>query len=981
MSVKLTIQRSSSDVVPRSRPRMIDLDNSDSDDESLGSKSGTSSVSPPTNTPSSTVADHAIEKLVIENNIFLKAALQLLDQRDRSIDDNTRNFNEGSSADVIICGKLKKGSSGAMSRVWKDKFVELRHGELSYEDISGWGQKSNKKTLPLMVRQVVCRPSQKYHGHVFEIRDLDGDGRIIHHHNRKKLFMAESTDEMVRWIEGIRTAMIGSAGDFGLNDDKTTGSKEDDHTVRSDESELRNTIDDWRPLHVTQMGSSDSGDARPISAIPKLFTSSRKTKKHHGADGAEGFSNEMRRFEYIKTMIHAADSPQAYQECLLDQVLDNVITIPVAYMKKHLKHSALGNYSVRTTGSVTHQEREKQEKERAKQAKREKRKQGKRIRKSVFSSDKNRKDSDHNLHWNLMSKPTSIENSQAWKDLFRDVININGDIINGGVEGPEAMIGSLVRHILLQVQKMRENWVSYLQTSSPVDDHESSRMSMESQQEASLERARLLASTYSDLDEGQALSIARDVLLSCNRTESGGDTYYCVQSLLCNSNFSVLTPHGCAVDPIEIIVDVVESHKKKFSRPRSQGEDRSRANSPVSKEHHGYSRYPMNHHQHQLSGIVEVSSPKNLDGDEDEQMTMVRDSTTVESDASSGGGHNNVSSSAVRTHYPESLLNAAAAQVKERGRRVHDVDNYYDPAELVLQSDIPGASALPSNMLLLKEVKRKKRMSQPGYVDGSDSENDMSEDGVSNTSEKDSDNEYTDKSKPQLELKNVDYGADRHVTNQRPIMTTPNRPTPIYQINCDDATVAMSELTMDSAPAKSRRKTSVSDVLRKNLGFGGESDDITSPSSKKRHSIFSWSSTKDSNPAPYSPNATSRNSTTFSSPLPPKSHLSWRSGTKSINTEDDSGSVTDQRHSSVVDDELDEQEESAAQSMCIRVQVIVKSRYRLCNLDPQDENEDTWANITGQFHQNFFLKSNSNGRPAVSDRFVTVKVDDPSVGY
>jgi hypothetical protein len=102
-------------------------------------------------------------------------------------------------------GKLKKASSGAVSRVWKDKFVELRHGLLRYEDITGWGQRSNKKTVQLIVRQVLCRPSQKYHGHVFEIRDLDNEGHIIHHHSRKKLFMAESNDDMIRWIEAIRT--------------------------------------------------------------------------------------------------------------------------------------------------------------------------------------------------------------------------------------------------------------------------------------------------------------------------------------------------------------------------------------------------------------------------------------------------------------------------------------------------------------------------------------------------------------------------------------------------------------------------------------------------------------------------------------------------------------------------------------------------------------------------------------------------------
>jgi hypothetical protein len=633
-----------------------------------------------------------------------------------------------------------------------------------------------------------------------------------------------------------------------------------------------------------------------------------------------------------------------------------------------MRKSTLGNFSLRTTGSKTNQEKEREEKERVKREKKEKKRQGQRIRKSVFGSEKSRKDSDHNLHWNLTSRPTSIENSQAWKDLFRDTININGDIINGGVEGPEAMIGSLVRHILLQVQKMRENWVSYRQQIDIDDNIDTSRMSNRSEQEVSFERARMLASTYADLDEGQALSIARDVLLSCNRTESGGDTYYCVQALLCNSNFAVLTPHGCAVDPIDIVVDVVESFRKKTRRPRSHGDDSSTTHSTPSKEQ----RHPYHHHHH-LSGITEVVTPRDSDNVDDENCGGLRDSTTVESDSSSSDQVNGDTKPVLHSHYPESLLNAAAAQVKQRGRHVGDIDDYYDPAELVLQSDIPGAAALPSNMLLLKEVsKRKKQLSQPGYIERSDSENsiDFSEDSASNNSEKD----YNEKSRAQLEMRSVESGT----RNQNAYVTPPNRPTPVFQINCDDATIAMSELTMESAHSKSRRKNSMPSMLRKNLGMGD--DDLPSPATqKKRHSFFSWSSNKDPEPTPLTPSGGSQNSNSIISP-PPKARLSWRISKKN---DDDTNSVTDVRHPSIIaeDEEEEEEEETAAQSMCIRIQVIVKSRYRLCNLDPQDEHEDTWANITGQFHQNFFLKSNSNGRPAVSDRFVTVKVDDPTVGY
>lgn len=68
-------------------------------------------------------------------------------------------------------------------------------------------------------------------------------------------------------------------------------------------------------------------------------------------------------------------------------------------------------------------------------------------------------------------------------------------------------------------------------------------------------------------------------------------------------------------------------------------------------------------------------------------------------------------------------------------------------------------------------------------------------------------------------------------------------------------------------------------------------------------------------------------------------------------------------------------EESAAQSMCIRIQVIAKSKYKLSNLDPQNEHDDNWAVVTGNFHQVFFLKSNSNGRPSMSDRLITIKIE------
>jgi hypothetical protein len=148
--------------------------------------------------------------------------------------------------------------------------------------------------------------------------------------------------------------MIGSAGDFGVNFDsksgaQSQGSGEDGATVRSDESEQINgagsvaALEDWRPLHTSQMGGGGGGggrdeSARHLSSLPKLFGSAIKVRKGSQvsssfSESGDNFSSEMKRFEYIKRIIQAAHTPQGYRECLLDQSLDNVITIPVAYMK------------------------------------------------------------------------------------------------------------------------------------------------------------------------------------------------------------------------------------------------------------------------------------------------------------------------------------------------------------------------------------------------------------------------------------------------------------------------------------------------------------------------------------------------------------------------------------------------------------------------------------------------------------------------
>jgi hypothetical protein len=60
----------------------------------------------------------------------------------------------------------------------------------------------------------------------------------------------------------------------------------------------------------------------------------------------------------------------------------------------------------------------------------------------------------------------------------------------------------------------------------------------------------------------------------------------------------------------------------------------------------------------------------------------------------------------------------------------------------------------------------------------------------------------------------------------------------------------------------------------------------------------------------------------------------------------------------------------------VRVQVRAVSKYKICSADPQGiEEEDTWAEVSGIFHQTFYIQSNCNGKLAMSDRLVTIQID------
>ena len=57
----------------------------------------------------------------------------------------------------------------------------------------------------------------------------------------------------------------------------------------------------------------------------------------------------------------------------------------------------------------------------------------------------------------MLSRQTllNVNNSQVWKDLMRDTIRINGELVSGNRGGAEGMVGALVRNIVDKADAIR----------------------------------------------------------------------------------------------------------------------------------------------------------------------------------------------------------------------------------------------------------------------------------------------------------------------------------------------------------------------------------------------------------------------------------------------------------------------------------------------------------------------------------------------
>jgi hypothetical protein len=129
-----------------------------------------------------------------------------------------------------------------------------------------------------------------------------------------------------------------------------------------------------------------------------------------------------------------------------------------------------------------------------------------------------RSNQNNNVMGAFVEKGMIDDIEQLWRDLSRDTIRINEELFRGDSgHGPEKMIGALTRDIV-GVSRSESQY------------------------------------RYA-IPESKAVAYARDVLLSINRTRSGGDSYFSIDTLSSHSELVVLVPSSREAEPLCITVE------------------------------------------------------------------------------------------------------------------------------------------------------------------------------------------------------------------------------------------------------------------------------------------------------------------------------------------------------------------------------------------------------------------------------------------
>jgi hypothetical protein len=531
-----------------------------------------------------------------EREMFLKAALQLLDQRESGMGDNGaplitttgKNNNDNNSTkkdsteDAIRIGMLKKYSkgsflrgTGSISYNWHEKVVELKHGAFVYREKGSdntWIPNmfgTNDKVIKLGIDAVYCRPVKLDGDEVEEdekLGDLQLDAKkkkkkekrrlvncifeISEYDGTQRLWLAGSRSERDAWVRSINTAMIGSAGDFIASDDSAPGSVKYVFQAPTLPESLQKSLDGDKG---GKKRSDTTGSAVDV-AMPSMRDSELDMNlglnlvlDDDGLSGKEEISGGRRE----GTPNYDNDSVSISSEG------SNSGVITLATAKGNTRTTSTAHLSVEGAAAPYAEDiaqfislKMALQTVRSKDAYKNlmTRLSTKTIAVPVFYVKSSLGGNFQMAQEDKLTRQTltSLNQSQVWKDLQRDAVLINSETINGAEKGAEGMVGALVRNIVDKADSIR----TILRVSALNEARANPGAKVSSMDYPSF-----------DLSEGQILACARDLLVLTGRTQSGGDTYFCVDSLLVNKETGLcfLAPVASKISPLEYTVDIVES--------------------------------------------------------------------------------------------------------------------------------------------------------------------------------------------------------------------------------------------------------------------------------------------------------------------------------------------------------------------------------------------------------------------------------------
>lgn len=932
------------------------------------------------------------ETIFQEREILLKAALQMLDEDEcryhgsvapgsggdgfggssshlmregssRMVGDQHASGTGGSDVpkSVLKRGILKKASGGKLSQTWKLKYVEVSHGLFVYEDDqASWNEVVNRrKAISLVADRCRCK--------ALKLRS-ESFGNCVFEVTEfcgiRRLWMAPSVEERDAWINTINAAIIGSAGDFEGEDSSEVFMP---HWAATAPPPTPQSTRSSRPFSLGKGNSTTDFVRAPYAQVIGVYSRTRDA-------------------------VYSAKSAEAYRDVLsILSATPGPLEVPASIGKMPAGPVSVVDSIKGGVGAVT----------------------------GVGGNNSRRNPKP-------VALTMSLQTSQVWKDMCRDVIMIN----RKPYSGLDAIICALVRTIVkasedirvLQNQRHveREKSSVLMKPQNPLDVVMNTlRRRSSGRDEAAIHNSAHWSSSF-HLNEANALACAKEILLSCNRTQSGGDTYDVVNTMLCHHDFAVLTPSATEAEPMEIILEIIQResstavvHNAWLQKPgyATKASTDSMDNSTSSKKSNMSSPF---------SGMSLASPFSN----KKDRVPFWDSNSHINTGSNNNNDINNAPASRPTSETRVSPIPAASPQKEPpaAGDNIGIAPSKSFDAKDENMTGAPVGDATPHDATTENRVARTPSGSILKAESSDEWQNSTSP--MPDFSESLGMAQGDDETKPQ--------GGGARGTHLPPLTINNFYRNTMSSVNTDDSSLASTTasgsgslssteagggiswasyvlgggfFTSSSSVSNQRSSDDFSTSIAR-----GSSDDEDHEAGPKRR-FWQWSRPGSNNAlkaersnntvdtTDHSKNTSSISSGSMTAPGAPAAgaHGSaeaaaaaalMRSDDANSPSESDAASGQHGTSRGATTSESDDASRHAAAAgalqgprnvsdrpMCIRVEVRARSSYKICSQDPQGDGNDTWATVSGTFRQIFYIKSCCNGKPSVSDRIVSIDLE------